>query len=187
MASISARSEPSSTPACSTGRTPSAIRIWRAVKFPGDPSMPLAWNASRIPRLVDANATNDSSHARRASPGGITRRYSCATRAIRSTSASYTAATSCSRVGKCRYNVPMPTPARRATASRENGASRSARAALAAATSADRFRAASARGWRALRLALGICSEVDKMEDPPFRVVLERSVLRFMPIFSFSK
>ena len=47
--------------------------------------------------------------------------------------------------GKCRYRVPMPTPARRATSSRDASGPRSAKTAAPAASRASRLRRASAR------------------------------------------
>src|SRR6516164_2332334 len=56
-----------------------------------------------------------------------------------------TAACRSSRVGKCRYSVPIPTPARRAMSSSGASAPFSANAAVAASSSLARLRRASAR------------------------------------------
>ena len=59
---------------------------------------------------------------------------------------------SASRLGKWRYSVPMPTPARAAMVSSGTSWPCSANSATAALSSRSLFRCASARGWRATRV-----------------------------------
>jgi len=60
---------------------------------------------------------------------------------------------SSSRVGKWRYNVPVPTPARDAKSSNRRSSSPRSKATRAAATIASRFRAASARIGRGVDMS----------------------------------
>ena len=57
-----------------------------------------------------------------------------AARQTSSTSSRYSASSSAWRLGKCRYSVPMPTPARRAIASSDVDSPPSANASRAAAS-----------------------------------------------------
>src|SRR5207247_1985662 len=94
-----------------------------------------------------------------------------------STSCWYAAATRASRLGKWRYRVPIPSPARVAMLSRATCSPSAANAAVAADSSLSRLRRTSARGRLGLAVTLTTNSlsksEVapfllDNTEDPPF-------------------
>ena len=104
-------------------------------------------SASIIARLVTAYSTNRFIQAKRASHGGSAE-TAAATAASSLISETYTASNKSCRVGKFRYRVPIPTPARRAMSSSEASAPFSANATRAAAINASKLRRASARTGR---------------------------------------
>ncbi len=113
-------------------------------------SMPTASiSACDRPRLVTRYPASERIQALNACPGGAVSSSASASPQTAPTWLRNTAACRSVRVGKCRYRVPMPTPARRAMSSSGASAPFSANAAVAAAISRAWFCRASARNWSA--------------------------------------
>jgi hypothetical protein len=101
--------------------------------------------ASGKSRLARASWPSRARKPKNAAPGSAAPARARASAIRSSTRAAVTASNSASLVGKCRYTVPGPTPARAAISSRGTAKPEAAKASLAARSTFSRLRRASAR------------------------------------------